>query len=171
MDENGNMRPHAPVLVQAEASDPNAMCRTGCGLPRGHQIHEWLKPVWLPVDPTTVEVNAPVQEAPTPDTGPDQNEALAAWDAYAAQVRDTIARKSVGYGDAWQAQGYMGNLARVLSKAARLKNMLWREKAWLGTGGEESAEETEAVADTLVDLGALCAFLVANIEEGNRWGK
>jgi hypothetical protein len=97
--------------------------------------------------------------------------AVQAWDAFSAQVRDTIVRKSEGYGNAWQRQGWLGNLARILSKTARLDNMLWREKPWMDTGGEEAAEEQESVLETAVDLGALCAFFVSNVEAGNRWGR
>lgn len=94
--------------------------------------------------------------------------AVQAWDAYSEHVRKLIVRKSAGYGNAWERQGYMGNLSRVLSKSARLENMMWRDP-----GDEEFGTGTaldESVLDTLWDLGALCAFTVANIEEGNRWG-
>ncbi len=103
-----------------------------------------------------------IPSAQTPEALP---AAVQAWDAYAAQVRDTILRKSVGYGDAWERQGYMGNVARVLSKQSRIRNMCWTDSE--GTAVDPDDED---VLDTLIDLGALCAFAVANIEEGNRWG-
>lgn len=96
--------------------------------------------------------------------------AVQAWDSFADHVRQIIVDKSMAYGDAWERQGWMGNLARVMSKTSRLQNMLWRSTPWLGTGDGESQEETEQVRDTAADLAALCAFLVANIDEENRWG-
>jgi len=100
-----------------------------------------------------------------------QTPALVAWDSFSAEVRALIAKKSEGYGNAWQEQGYMGNLARILSKTARLRNMLWRENPWLGTGGDEASEEQESALDTLHDMAALCAFFVANLRMGQRWGR
>jgi hypothetical protein len=88
---------------------------------------------------------------------------------FSAQVRDTIARKSVGYGDAWQAQGYMGNVARILSKASRLKNLMWREAPV--TDHDIDGGEEESVVDNAIDLAALASFLVSNVEGKNRWGK
>lgn len=96
--------------------------------------------------------------------------AEAVWQSHADAVA-ALLKKKQAYGDAWKEQGYMGNLARVLSKVSRLKNMLWREQPWLGTGGEESEVEKESALDTLYDLSALCALAIANIEEGNRWGQ
>lgn len=92
--------------------------------------------------------------------------AAVAWDKYAEKVRELILAKSQDYGNAWVAQGYMGNLARVLSKEARLKNMLWRDDP----DRYHRDEHGESVQDTLYDLGALAAFLVANLEKDNRWG-
>jgi hypothetical protein len=151
----GAVRLHRPVLVQAEAEYDSALCRVGCGLLRNNGVHVNMKPIFLPEEPvtTTVETTIP---------------AVAAWDAFSAQVRDTIVRKSQGYGNAWQAQGYMGNLARVLSKTSRLKNILWKDDQSNGIGASVGGE---SLADTLVDLGALAAFLSANFEEGNRWGQ
>ena len=103
------------------------------------------------------------QEQPVP--------AAVAFAAHAEVVQALVRKKDEAYGGAWQAQGWMGNLARIQSKTERLKNMLWREKPWLGTGGEEDAEEQESVLDTLHDLMALAAFMASNIEEGNRWGQ
>lgn len=88
--------------------------------------------------------------------------ALEAWDQFSSVVRKTIADKSQGYGDAWKDQGSMGNLARVLSKASRLRNLCW--------GDKELEVGIEPVEDTLIDLAALAAFMMKNVEEGNRWG-
>lgn len=73
-----------------------------------------------------------------------------------------IEEKSAGYGDAWVQQGWMGNLARIMSKTSRLKNMLWRDM------GIEST--SEPITDTLLDLVNLSAFMIINRSFGNRWG-
>lgn len=72
-------------------------------------------------------------------------------------------RKSQNYGQAWRSQGWAGNVARVLSKATRIKNMLWRETP--------QTDQDETVEDTLLDLINLCAFTIINLREQNRWGK
>lgn len=73
-------------------------------------------------------------------------------------------QKDVRYGGAWQKQGYMGNVARVLSKAARLKSMLWND--------EPLDDTLEAdVLETLMDLVNIAGFAVLNLREGNRWGE
>jgi hypothetical protein len=71
-------------------------------------------------------------------------------------------RKGFAYGSAWRDQGYMGNVGRVLSKASRLRNMVWRNNQI------EDAEES--VADTLRDLINLAAFAMINMRLGNKWG-
>lgn len=92
--------------------------------------------------------------------------AMAVWQAHTDVVRDLL-RKKDAYGDSWVRQGYMGNVGRVLSKADRLRNLLWKDD----DGGKvRTAGGDETVLDTLYDLSALCAFAIANIEEGNRWG-
>ena len=75
-----------------------------------------------------------------------------------------VASKSEGYGRAWEEQGWQGNLGRILSKASRLRHMLWRSEPVLAVG-------TEHVRETLLDLANLCAFMAHNLDEGNRWGK
>lgn len=72
-------------------------------------------------------------------------------------------RKSQHYGEAWRSQGYMGNVARVLSKVARLKNMLWRD--------DPQTSIDEPVEETIGDLMVLAAFAYINVREGNKWGK
>lgn len=97
--------------------------------------------------------------------------AQSVWEAHSRLVADLLARKQA-YGDAWREQGYMGNTARILSKASRLRNMMWRDGGEFHDGdsaGEDGSNES--VLDTLLDLSALCAFAIANIEDGNRWGK
>jgi hypothetical protein len=79
--------------------------------------------------------------------------------------------KNTQYGDAWRKQGYMGNLARIQSKAARLNALLWRDAD--GDGYPLPADYTrdgETVIDTLTDLINLAAMMAVNFSEGNRWG-
>lgn len=76
---------------------------------------------------------------------------------------DLAADKNDTYQDAWREQGYMGNLARVLSKSSRIRNMAWCDS-------EDTLDGVESVEDTLLDLINLAAFAVINIREENRWG-
>lgn len=71
-------------------------------------------------------------------------------------------KKGQTYGKSWREQGYMGNVGRVLSKASRLRHMLWRDFPL------DSAEE--GVVDTLRDLINLAAFAMINHRNQNRWG-
>lgn len=71
-------------------------------------------------------------------------------------------RKASTYGEAWRDQGWVGNVGRVLSKAARLKNMVWRDQP------VESA--TEPVDETLMDMINLAAFALINYTDKNKWG-
>jgi hypothetical protein len=71
--------------------------------------------------------------------------------------------KNQGYGDAWQQQGWMGNLARILSKTARLKNLAWRDLS------VEYA--TEPHEETVVDLINLAVFFLFNRRDSNKWGR
>lgn len=70
--------------------------------------------------------------------------------------------KNALYGGAWREQGWMGNLARIMSKSARLRAMLWRDFHL------NSAEDP--FTDTLQDLINLCVFMSLNRKSGNRWG-
>lgn len=79
--------------------------------------------------------------------------------------------KNQAYADAWREQGYIGNIARVLSKASRLRAMAWGEQlADEGTAGASEATG-ETLRDTLLDMANLCAFAAHNLDQGNRWGK
>lgn len=82
-------------------------------------------------------------------------------------VEKLVALKDEHYGAAWRRQGYMGNLARILAKADRLRNMAWRDEQQhvAELGGEETA------CDTVRDMAALCAMFEANLLSGNRWGE
>lgn len=93
-------------------------------------------------------------------------DARGVWQEHARLVAAKLEEK-VGYGSAWQEQGYMGNLARIQSKTSRLKNLLWRDDC----GPDLQMDSDESVLDTLLDLSALCALAISNIEEGNRWGR
>jgi hypothetical protein len=77
------------------------------------------------------------------------------------ECRTLAAQKSKGYGDAWRQQGYMGNLARVLSKSARLRNLAWRDGI-----ADEQAVEAE-----LLDIINIAAMGLTNLRAGNRWGE
>lgn len=70
-------------------------------------------------------------------------------------------RKAQTYRDTWSDQGYMGNVGRVLSKASRMRNMLWRDYP---------IDDIESVEDTLLDLVNLAAFTLINRRERNKWG-
>jgi hypothetical protein len=96
------------------------------------------------------------------------SDAVIAFNAYSEAALDLVRQKDKAYGGAWRKQGYMGNLSRVLSKVARLENMLWTDDS---AGGETLDDGGEHVLETLKDLMALCAFTAANIEDGNRWGR
>jgi hypothetical protein len=74
--------------------------------------------------------------------------------------------KNEAYGDSWRKRGYMGNLARIFSKADRLENMVWQDDHDTDHEGQ-----SESVEDTLLDLVNLAAFALVNAREGNRWGK
>jgi len=70
--------------------------------------------------------------------------------------------KNAAYGSAWRRQGWMGNLARIQSKAERLKNLLWRDN-------EKSAME-ETATDTALDAINILGFFMVNRSESNKWG-
>lgn len=90
-------------------------------------------------------------------------------DATTAKLLDIFAeaivlqrRKTLTYGDAWRSQGEMGNVARVLSKVARLRKMCWTSN--------QIASADESVEDTLLDLINLAGFMLINRRTGNKWG-
>lgn len=99
---------------------------------------------------------------------PVDNRAVVAYHEVSAGVL-AILRDRAGYRDAWIRQGYMGNFSRILSKAARLEGLAWKD--W-EDGGDSNMDSVEkSVLDDLHDIMALCAFAITNIEEGNRWGR
>lgn len=107
--------------------------------------------------------------------GPEEALKISLWERYSQaeaeasqeflRVLAIIRKKNAMYGDAWRQQGYMGNLARILSKAARLKAVMWRSDP-----PPLSAQEGETVLDTARDLIALAAFFIINYEQENGWG-
>lgn len=71
-------------------------------------------------------------------------------------------QKASTYGEAWRDQGWAGNVSRVLSKASRLRNMLWRD--------QPIESDKEPVVETLLDMINLAAFAIINYNAKNRWG-
>lgn len=80
-----------------------------------------------------------------------------------SQALQTMSGKNRMYAGAWKEQGWQGNVARILSKTSRLRNMLWRDQP------VESADEP--VQDTLLDLINLAVFALLNRQTRNRWGR
>lgn len=87
---------------------------------------------------------------------------LMAFEQFAGALATMVA-KDRQYGGAWREQGWMGNLARIMSKAARLRSMLWSDV--------QQSSAREPVADTLQDLMNLCVFMKLNIQAANKWGR
>jgi hypothetical protein len=75
---------------------------------------------------------------------------------------ELVAQKNIAYADAWKEQGWRGNLARVMSKNARLRNMLWRRVPVV--------DEEEPVERTMLDAINLLAFMGVNLRLSNEWG-
>ena len=71
----------------------------------------------------------------------------------------------MGYGQAWREQGWMGNAARIMSKGARLKGLIWRETPQVM---EQAAYES--IEDTAMDSINLNAFFLLNRRTSNKWG-
>lgn len=80
-----------------------------------------------------------------------------------AGVLATVYAKEQDYGEAWREQGWRGNVARILSKTSRLRNMLWRTHTL--------ENHDEPVQDTLQDLIALTLFALINRQGRNEWGR
>ena len=90
-----------------------------------------------------------------------------------AQFHDAALRLAVSkdqaYRKAWVEQGYMGNVGRILSKASRLRALMWGDRHVEEMTTEELMRE-DGIRDTLLDMANLCAFAAHNMAEGNRWG-
>lgn len=79
------------------------------------------------------------------------------------KVLQIVLRKNEDYGAAWRDQGWMGNVARILSKTSRLKSLLWQDF--------QRETSSESVDDTVQDLIALCVFFLLNRGVENKWGR
>jgi hypothetical protein len=143
---------------------------TECGEASGHSIHSGYRPFARGYDPQKVEEefiladkfaerDARLQEIKDQLAPATTDEELA---GFFELVRLKVQQKEQAYAGAWREQGWRGNVARVLSKAKRLKNMLWR------TNTMDNSEEP--VNDTLIDLVALAAFTWINRQKNNEWG-
>jgi hypothetical protein len=75
-----------------------------------------------------------------------------------------LSQKNATYQDAWKEQGWRGNLARIMSKVTRLRNMLWRSQITLMNGDKEHPRET------LLDIINCCVFAILNIDDEREWG-
>lgn len=75
-----------------------------------------------------------------------------------------MSEKNSSYQDAWQEQGWRGNLARIMSKVTRLRNMLWRNNVSLLNGDKEHPRET------LLDVINCCVFAILNLDDEREWG-
>lgn len=81
------------------------------------------------------------------------------------RVYDLYVKKNQTYRGAWRQQGWMGNLGRILSKASRMRAMMWRDNAFAVT-----LEEEESAEDNAMDIINLCVFFLINGRTGNKWG-
>lgn len=167
-----------PFTLWANESVELAICRHQeadkmCALAKSAKRHAGNGVIFLEVPSDTEEVKAvspfsEIFQAPKPSPltlQPFESEAACAVIAHSESVLTLVRQKNRAYQDAWKEQGYMGNLARIQSKTARLKNMLWRDAT-----DKDWEDNSEPVMDTLLDLMALCAFALTNLEESNRWG-
>ena len=90
-------------------------------------------------------------------------EAPKGFDEVLAEVRALVLRKQLAYRHAWRAQGWRGNVGRVLSKASGLRALLWSK-------GNPPVDNVEPAEDTLLDTIALCVFALINLRARNEWG-
>jgi hypothetical protein len=72
------------------------------------------------------------------------------------------ADKNRAYRDAWRSQGWRGNLGRVLNKATRLRNMMWRR--------EVVEDELEPPESTMIDALNILVYTLINYQDQNEWG-
>jgi hypothetical protein len=71
--------------------------------------------------------------------------------------------KEQHYQGAWRQQGWMGQTARILSKASRIHALVWREQVL--ASGDETTDET------IQDLANLCFLWMINKAGMNKWGE
>ena len=79
------------------------------------------------------------------------------------EALDLARRKNADYGDAWRDQGWRGNLSRILEKAGRLRNLLWR-------GSNSIPIVDEDTRQTMLDIINTAAFFIINKDHGVEWG-
>lgn len=110
------------------------------------------------------EVNHPrlVLQLPPAMEGAEGTRTLIELTSVFEQAMHIAHRKGFTYGPAWRHQGWMGNIARMISKMGRLKNMCWRDQ------GIESSEES--VADNAFDMINITGFFIINRHDDNKWG-
>lgn len=158
-----------PYTISVEDEEGPSPCKWSdgtwvCHSTLIHGSHKEWKTRYIPLETETVQVGA--KRLPPPSNLEEKAEAVTAFRAHADATAVLVREKDKAYGGAWRKQGYMGNLARIMSKAARLESMVWRDDK----DGYQLDEFGETVQDTLHDLMALAAFMATNLEEGNRWG-
>lgn len=85
-------------------------------------------------------------------------------EAIFAEAAELFQSKNAAYGDSWRHNGWRGNLSRIMEKAGRLRNMLWRDGNVLLNGGKEHPRETA------LDMINTLAFMIANMDDGVEWG-
>jgi len=81
-----------------------------------------------------------------------------------AEAARLFASKNLHYGDSWRDQGWRGNVSRVLEKAKRVRNMVWRGGNILLNGTKEHPRET------MLDMINTLAFAIINMDDGVEWG-
>lgn len=168
VDREGTVKPHPCHVLdladQGGTSVSNPVCQIPlCGAYRLARVHTGFRPVLVHEEEPEERIPVVLFAGQKPVAFEDIIPAVQAWDDFAAQVRLLIIGKSQNYGEAWREQGWRGNMARILSKTSRLKYMLWCTNPLQST--------VEPVEDTLLDIGALAAFLLANRKEDNEWGR
>lgn len=106
----------------------------------------------------------PVLELTMPATweGTAQAQTLIALGSVFQLALEAAHDKNKTYGDAWRKQGWMGNLARMMSKMSRIKHMGWRDHSM--------DNSNESLADSALDLVNITGFFIINRSEDNKWG-
>lgn len=114
--------------------------------------------------PCTFEREARIHPKPTPPT---KETTVTVLESLFSEAMNLAAVKDAAYGGAWRRQGYMGNVARVLSKVERIRELLWSDRV----PETREAVYEETAEDTLLDLINIAAMALQNVREGNRWGE
>lgn len=85
----------------------------------------------------------------------DQDDSLTVRKVF-TQALSIYEDREAKYGEAWRDRGWRGNVADILRKASRVKNVFWR-----GEGSEDR--------DDLYDLMVYCAFAIINMDDDREW--